>query len=160
VFVKSGNNGDGTDNGVGEEVSVTDTGTDCEPGTGEGTNPDTGQDGDDGQDGAPGEDGQDGAPGEDGVDAPQVEGDVVQNPVTPVTPATPAQPGVNPAAPASPAVLNASDRNPQVLGAQTVRTLPRTGAGTNNLVPFGLGLVLLGFAIQRKSKTLSAARVR
>jgi hypothetical protein len=83
-------------------------------------------------------------------------------PTTPVRPATPATPTVNPATPASPAVQTIVDRNPQVLGAQVTRTgqLPRTGDGTTNLVPFSLGLVLLGFGIQRTSKRLSTARVR
>ncbi len=104
------------------------------------------------------------------VDVPIVGGEVVQNPVTPVVPvvrpvvpATPAVPTVSPAVPAQPAVLAAAATNPQVLGAQVTRApgqLARTGDATTNLVPFGLGLVLLGLGVQRSSKRFAAARVR
>ena len=86
-------------------------------------------------------------------------------PVTPMIPVPVAMPTVIPATPAQPEAVLAStgNRAPQVLGSQVTRSpgaLAATGADTNNLVPFGLGLVLLGFAVQRKSKSFSAARVR
>ncbi|MFP5577702.1 MAG: hypothetical protein ACLGIZ_05615 [Acidimicrobiia bacterium] len=101
-------------------------------------------------------------PGVEQTPGTDVEGDEVLRTVTPVIPV--ALPAVVPANPARPEAVRAStgNRAPQVLGSQVTRSpaaLAATGAGTN-LVPFGLGLVLLGFAIQRKSKALSAARVR
>lgn len=99
-----------------------------------------------------------------------------EGPVTPAEPTTPGEPGTpdEPATPASPApVLEvkpvavtpvaapAAANNPRVLGSQVTRSsqLPRTGDETTNLVPFGLGLVLLGFGLQHTSKRFSAARV-
>ncbi|MCO8126208.1 LPXTG cell wall anchor domain-containing protein [Acidimicrobiia bacterium EGI L10123] len=88
-----------------------------------------------------------------------VEGDeVVQNPVTPATPAEPEVNPATPASPAQPAVESATDRNTQVLGAQTVRSLPRTGDENTYLAALGLGLVLLGFGFHVTSTRLRAAR--
>ena len=101
-----------------------------------------------------------------------VEDELVVNPnipapvATPVR-ATPAVGGVSVAVPAGPAradVLTAmATPDAQVLGSQVTRSpgqLARTGDGTTNLVPFGLGLLLLGFGIQHSSKRFAAARVR
>ena len=51
---------------------------------------------------------------------------------------------------------------PQVLGSQVTRStgaLAATGDSTTNLVPFGLGFVLLGYGVQRSSKRFGAARI-
>jgi hypothetical protein len=91
-----------------------------------------------------------------------VEGDVVVR--TSGAPAGPSAPMITPITPTTPAVQAvAATRSPQVLGSQVTRSpaaLAATGDATTNLVPFGLGLVLLGFAVQRNSKRLSAGRVR
>ena len=115
---------------------------------------------DDGEEADDGEDTEEGGETVEETDSDtDVEGDeVVRNPVTP---ATPAEPGVNPATPASPAqpaVESATDRNTQVLGAQTVRSLPRTGDENTYLAALGLGLVLLGFGFHVTSTRLRAAR--
>lgn len=122
-------------------------------------------DGDEGED-VDGVDGDEDNLDVDGDDADgdeDVLGEVIVNVPTPdVRPATPATPTVTPATPASPAFEVVADRNStQVLGSQVTRSsqLPRTGDETTNLVPFGLGLVLLGFGLQHTSKRFSAARV-
>lgn len=82
-------------------------------------------------------------------------------PTPSVSPATPATPTVTPATPASPAAEMVAERHTtRALGSQVTRSsqLPRTGDETTDLVPFGLGLVLLGFGLQRTSKRFSAAR--
>lgn len=183
VFIKSGNNSDDTDerNSTGEFVTVTESGVDCEPENGNGPAPIVeidDEDQDDVVDEDDNVDDDDDDNDNDGVDedvlgdgnTPEVEetpevdveGDEILRTVTPVVPV--AMPTAIPATPVQPQAVLASNGNraPQVLGSQVTRSpgaLAATGAGTN-LVPFGLGLVLLGFAIQRKSKALSAARVR
>jgi hypothetical protein len=57
----------------------------------------------------------------------------------------------------------AATPTPRVLGAQVTRSpgaLAATGVSTTDLIPFGLGLVLLGLGIERRSKRLAAARLR
>ena len=176
VFVKSGNNSDDSDdlNGTGEEVTVEAgaTGEACDaaggstpPGENDTVEDGTGDEVD--EDNEVDADADVGGPQEgalpDGGEV-VVENDVVSNPVSPPMPAAPATTGVLPASPARPTVVAAAATpTPRVLGAQVTRTpdaLAATGASTNDLIPFGLGLVLLGFGIERRSKRLAAARTR
>lgn len=157
IYVKSGNNASGEGPGYGEGFD--NTAGDCELTEEEPVEetPVPDEDSDEGDD--TDVEGDDTVEETDSDSDTDVEGDEVVQ--TPVTPATPAEPGVNPATPASPtqpAVEGATDRDTQVLGAQTVRTLPRTGDENTYLAVFGLGLVLLGFGLHVTSTRLRAAR--
>jgi len=149
------NDGDTGDDGNGDD----DDGTgDNGNGNGNGNGDNDNDEGDDDSDEGDGTD-EGGETVEETESDTDVEGDeAVRNPVTP---ATPAQPGVNPATPASPAqpaVESDTDRDTQVLGAQTVRSLPRTGDENTYLAALGLGLVLLGFGFHVTSTRLRDAR--
>jgi hypothetical protein len=162
VYVKSGSNSDDSDdlNSTGEKVTVEAgaTGEACDT-AGEGTPP-----GENDTDVGGSQDGTQPDGGEVVVENDVVSNPVVSNPVTPLMPVTPVTTGVSPARSARPTVMAAAATpTPRVLGAQVTRTpgaLAATGASTDVLIPFGLGLVLLGFGIERRSKRLAAARAR